>query len=170
MDAEFSYLLAAKPDVHKFSWSPYLFLQLLAGLFILLVTAPFNLLKGVIGDTSNTGHNTRLAVLLGIVALLSFKAMALPALSAATISESVYLCKQDGGSAAFADFEWCADTGTNRFVTNDRADFIPTSITKINTEVQVGNGSFTCNIQGTVLVRNPDGQTIAIMQRRPLHA
>jgi hypothetical protein len=130
-------------------------------MLILLFAVPFNLLKSIVGDTDNTGHNTRLAVLLGVIALLSFKVMALPTLSAATISESVYLCKQDGGGAAFADFEWCADTGTNRFVTNDRADFIPTSITKINTEVAVGNGSFTCNIQGTVLVRNADGQTIA---------
>ena len=122
---------------------------------------PFTLLKGIVGDTTNSGHNTRLAVLLTVIALLSFKVMAEPDLTVATVSEAVYICKQDGGGAAYADFEWCSDTGTNRFVTNDRADFIPTSIMKISTKVAVGNGSYTCDQQGTVLIRSAAGQTIA---------
>jgi len=151
----------AEPDLSKFWSSLCLLLQLLCGLFVLLITMPFTLLKGVVGDTTNGGHNARLAVLLGIIALLSFKVMAEPDLTTATISEAVYICKQDNGGAAYADFEWCSDTGTNRFVTNDRTDFIPTSIVEINTKIAVGNGSYTCTQQGTVLVRSAAGQTIA---------
>jgi hypothetical protein len=154
-------MVDAEPDVTNFSWSPWLLLQLLCGLFILLITMPFTLMKNIIGDTANGGHNTRLAFLLTIIAILSFKVMAEPDLTVATISEAVYLCKQDGSNATHADFEWCSDTGTNRFVTNDRADFLPTSIVTIDTKVAVGNGSYTCTQQGTVLVQSAAGQTIA---------
>jgi len=60
-----SYLLDAEPDMPAFGWSPLLFLQLLSGLLAMLLIVPFNLLKAILGDTSNTGHNIRLAVLLG---------------------------------------------------------------------------------------------------------
>ena len=96
-----------------------------------------------------------LAIALCVIAYLVW-----PVQASATISESVYLCNQDHGSAAFTDFEWCADTGTNRFVTNDRTDFVPSSIVTISTKVLVGNGSYTCTTQGTVLIRNPAGKII----------
>jgi hypothetical protein len=124
---------------------------------------PFTFMKGVVGDTSNGGHNTRLAVLLGIIAVLSFKVMAVPPTADAVISEAAYFSGADNGgnNSAGSQFQWLCDTGCNRFVTNNRSDFIPTSITKSTTVVAIGSGSVTCEIQGTVLIRNPQGKTIA---------
>ncbi len=36
-------------------------------------------------------------------------------------------------------FEWCADTGCNRFITNNIEDFLPASIVDIDLNAGVGN-------------------------------
>ncbi len=38
-------------------------------------------------------------------------------------------------------YEWCSDTGTNRFVTNDDNDFVKSTVKYMNTKVAVGGGS-----------------------------
>jgi hypothetical protein len=55
---------------------------------------------------------------------------------------------------------WVADTGYNRFITNNLDDFIPSSITDINLTVGVGNGSYCVKRQGNIVVENHLGQTI----------
>ncbi len=55
-------------------------------------------------------------------------------------------------------FEWCADTGCNRFITNNIEDFIPASIVDINLTVGVGNGSYCVNKQGIIVFENHLGQ------------
>ena len=55
-----------------------------------------------------------------------------------------------------AGYEWCSDSGTNRFVTNDARDFIPGTIVKHNTVVAVGGGTVTSTQTGTVLVKSND--------------
>lgn len=53
-------------------------------------------------------------------------------------------------------YEWCADCGTNRFVTNDINDFVPGSIRREQTTVAVGGGTVISPCTGTVMVRNLD--------------
>jgi hypothetical protein len=88
-------------------------------------------------------HNAPLAILITIIAVLSFKVMAV------------------SNTDPFQHFEWVADTGTNRFVTNTLSDFIPSSIREISTPVNVGNGRYVVKKEGTVVVRTPNGNTIA---------
>ena len=59
------------------------------------------------------------------------------------------------------DFEWCCDSGTNRFVTNDSNDFLPGTIKTVPTIVAVGGGKVTSPCSGTVIVESLDyGWTI----------
>ena len=55
-----------------------------------------------------------------------------------------------------AGYEWCSDSGTNRFVTNDEDDFVPGSIKQITTIVAVGGGNVTSTKSGTVIVQSLD--------------
>ena len=52
------------------------------------------------------------------------------------------------------NFEWVADTGSNRFATNDVNDFVPESIRPVNTRVMVGSGFVISPCVGTVMVRS----------------
>jgi hypothetical protein len=72
-----------------------------------------------------------------------------------TVSPVVFL--NSGGSlSAPGDFEYCSDTGANRFVTNDINDFVPGSIRKEKTVVAVGGGTVTSTCTGTVHIRSLD--------------
>jgi hypothetical protein len=53
-------------------------------------------------------------------------------------------------------YEWCCDTGTNRFITNDRGDFVPGTEVKHNTVVATGSGNVTSTVSGTVIVKSLD--------------
>jgi hypothetical protein len=57
-------------------------------------------------------------------------------------------------------FEWVADTGTNRFVTNNLKDFLPETIEDVNINVGVGNGIYNVTTQGTIVIENHLGKTI----------
>jgi hypothetical protein len=57
-------------------------------------------------------------------------------------------------------YEWCSDSGTNRFVTNDDTDFVPGSVVLIDTKVAVGGGNVTSPKTGTVLIRSRDHKHI----------
>ena len=54
------------------------------------------------------------------------------------------------------NLEWCSDSGTNRFVTNNSDDFLPGSVKHTPTRVAVGSGSVTSPMTGDVLVRSLD--------------
>ncbi len=56
--------------------------------------------------------------------------------------------------------EWCSDSGTNRFVTNDVGDFIPGSIKRQSNVVSVGNGKAVSPMVGDVLIKSLDYGTI----------
>jgi hypothetical protein len=167
--SEPSYAVDASPSA-PFVWTWSTFFMLISGLLISIIMLPVSLVKSMF---NNDGHNTRLALLLTVIAVLSFKAMAHDAPhydTRAHISEDAFnyinfdtpsnfeTCVHQNMSGGF---EWCADTGTNRFVTNDLFDYVPTSIRHIDTVVNVGNGTYTCKQQGTVLVRSSTGLTIA---------
>jgi hypothetical protein len=66
------------------------------------------------------------------------------------------------GRLAQPDHEWCSDSGTNRFVTNDERDFVPGTIVYHDTIVSVGGGNVTSPMHGTVLIKSLDhGVTIS---------
>ena len=69
----------------------------------------------------------------------------------AFINEAGYTAVGD-----ITDFEWCSDSGTNRFVTNDLDDFVQGSVVPVLTDVAVGGGSVTSEFVGTVRVKSLD--------------
>ena len=62
----------------------------------------------------------------------------------------------DGTVPVPEQYEWCADTGTNRFVTNDINDYVPGSIRHDSEAVSVGGGVVTSPCVGTVRIRSLD--------------
>ena len=62
----------------------------------------------------------------------------------ATVSAKCYYTR--GGDRS----EWIADSGSNRFVTNDRKDFVFGSEKEIKERVKVGGGVVTVSVSGTV--------------------
>lgn len=62
-------------------------------------------------------------------------------------------------SALSSDFEWCVDSGTSRFITNDLSDFVPGTVVQEPTELSVAGGSTTSPCHGTVFVRSADTNT-----------
>ena len=54
------------------------------------------------------------------------------------------------------DYEWCSDTGTNRFVTNDMNDFVKGTVVHVSTRVSVGGGYATSPCEGTIVIRSRD--------------
>ena len=67
------------------------------------------------------------------------------------INEASYKNKDDR-----AQYEWCSDSGTNRFVTNNLDDFVQGSVKSVQTNVNVGGGRITSKFVGTVRVRSLD--------------
>ena len=68
-------------------------------------------------------------------------------------------CFSVGGSSSAScakGYEWCSDSGTNRFVTNDVSDFVPSTIVDIDTTVAVGGGTVVSHQSGTVMVKSLD--------------
>ncbi len=61
-----------------------------------------------------------------------------------------------------SEYEWCSDSGTNRFVTNDERDYVPGSIVYLDTVVSVGGGTIISPMQGTVLIRSLDHPEVVI--------
>jgi hypothetical protein len=54
------------------------------------------------------------------------------------------------------NYEWCSDTGTNRFVTNDTNDFVSGTFVPTETVVAVGGGNATSPGYGTVIIKSMD--------------
>ena len=54
------------------------------------------------------------------------------------------------------ELEWCSDSGTNRFVTNDSNDFVQGTIQDTPTIVAVGGGNVTSPSFGTVIIESLD--------------
>ena len=78
----------------------------------------------------------------GVVGLL-FVAFALcPSVAHAEATSdrvpSAYFNNGNRSHAATTQYEWCCDSGTSRFVTNDDSDFVPSSVKFIDTKVAVG--------------------------------
>jgi hypothetical protein len=70
-----------------------------------------------------------------------------------TVTASVYASNDGvGGDKG----NWCVDSGTNKFVTNDEYDFIPGSVNLTETIVSVGSGTCVSPMTGDVLVRSTD--------------
>ena len=77
-----------------------------------------------------------------------------------TLGASAYVHGVNGTSPLGRQYEWCADTGTNRFVTNDQSDFIPGSLRNVSTVVAVGSGNVTSPAYGDVFVSSPDNDVL----------
>ena len=57
-------------------------------------------------------------------------------------------------------YEWCFDSGTNRFITNDKSDFVPGSIIYRTSTVNVGSGTTNSPMVGTVMIKSLDNDCI----------
>ena len=60
----------------------------------------------------------------------------------ATISNDAYMLSSTTADST-TGYDFCVDTGANRFVTNNLADFLPNSVRQVKTVVNVGGGSVT---------------------------
>jgi hypothetical protein len=58
--------------------------------------------------------------------------------------------------AQLQGYEWCSDSGTNRFVTNDVRDFVPGSVRTVSTTVANGGGKTNVTKSGTVIIKGLD--------------
>ena len=97
---------------------------------------------------------------------LLFVLLAASFLFTATAAPSHHTCQafvlasshlnKDGVAPVPGQYEWCADTGTNRFVTNDINDFVPGSVRHNSEVVSVGGGVVTSPCVGTVRIRSLD--------------
>lgn len=94
------------------------------------------------------------AVALMIVLLLSAGAQA----DVARVTASCYY--DQALSPQAQRLEWCADSGSNRFVTNDMKDFVRDSVVYNHTQVAVAGGNTTAPCQGTVLLTSSHGKVI----------
>lgn len=99
------------------------------------------------------------AVTMLLIMVLFLKPARSEHICAATVSSSAFLAG-GGSSGVTPNFEWCSDTGTNRFVTNDDSDFIPNSVVQVQTNVAVGGGNTTSHKTGTVIIRSLDHKHI----------
>ena len=127
------------------------------GLMLSLLTLPLASTKHFFKDFGQV-QSLRFAVLILVLVFM------LPAFVTSNDTEGSnyarsYIIGQDDTSNC-GGVEWCADTGTNRFVTNNIADFLPDSITDVNITVGVGNGSYVVKKQGSIVVENHLGKTI----------
>ena len=75
------------------------------------------------------------------------------ALDTAYVQATSYL-NEDGSISVPDQYEWCCDTGTNRFVTNDVRDFVPGSIRRSPINVAVGGGVVISPCSGTVRIKS----------------
>ena len=137
-------------------WSIPTILQLCSGLLLCMLFSPFYISKYVM--KCSEVHTFSIRMLFACILFFFLISQS----SSSTIQPSVvatYLVGQ-GDTSTTRGFGWCADTGTNRFVTNDINDFLPDSISDINLTVGVGNGTYVVKKQGDVVVENHMGKTI----------
>lgn len=82
-----------------------------------------------------------------------FSGIDLPRAGASTVRASIYF---NSSGASIPEYEWCCDTGTNRFVTNDLSDFVEGTVVHETTRVAVGGGTTDSPCNGSVLIRSLD--------------
>jgi hypothetical protein len=130
------------------------------GLFLVGVTG----LTARFYDTAATlgaRHGSSFKLLFVLVFILaSFTTMTGASAPTPHICAESYL-NDDGEptSLRHGEYEWCSDTGTNRFVTNDTRDFVPGTFVPTETVVAVGGGNATSPGYGTVIIKSVDTGT-----------
>ena len=144
-----------------------IFSMLIMALYFLLKTMTSGIQHLVLGDRKTTMLALTFFCMLMVMAVDA----AHPDISAhiasnATISKNLaYQCftqnhntisndSQKSNIDSCDDFEWCIDSGCNRFVTNDMHDFIPGSVKHNSTNVSVGNGNTISPCTGSVVIHS----------------
>ena len=136
----------------------YLLMGLATLLFIVLVLTPTSLwttsVKAVERFMQWPHKPVMIAIAIMVVYSLNAKACAYePGAGGATVKSSSYLNSTNDNQV---DHEWCVDSGTNRFVTNDRNDFVEGTYRNIPTKVAVGGGNCTSPGYGDKIVKGTD--------------
>ena len=130
----------------------------LALLLAAVVTAASDYSKAVVATLRRPGWLwVPCAVVIVVMILPSAYASACPTLppEMPTVCPNAFTVAAGSGSVP-VELEWCSDSGTNRFVTNDERDFVPGTVLYHDTVVSVGGGNVTSPMQGTVLVKSLD--------------
>ena len=154
----YTFLIGADNSNKSSSWRESNTFQLLSGLIILILLTPLQFIKGLWKISENVTPVIMMAIVLLLAAVLT---KASPTTCEVKLTyASAYIIGQEGTSER--GFEWCADTGCNRFVTNCLEDFLPASINDISLTVGVGNGTYVVKKQGDVIIENHCGQTIKL--------
>ena len=130
--------------------------QILKVLLFAMVAAIFGVCMGALPDFRRLLKSVfpTLVVLVVVAALTSY------AFAAPTPSPSNYVQASSyfnsGSIGDTTQFEWLADPGTNRFVTNDINDFMPGTVIYSPLNVSVGGGTTNSPCSGSVLVFSLD--------------
>jgi hypothetical protein len=154
------------------------FCSMLLTIFLLLLTSAPIVTAGALAQAGEaTIHTPFVATALSaVIALASFGARAMPldpganhscSFPAATtfmleskqvrkskIKASSYIADERFATIDTSDYEWCSDSGTNRFVTNDPHDFVAGTVRQHATTVAVGGGNTSSPCYGDVLIRS----------------
>ena len=126
----------------------------LAILYFALISAILYFGQAIFGlrRILNTMISWQAVIFLCVVATLASYAIGAPS---PHVRASSYF--NDGAdSHAELNLQWVADTGTNRFVTNDMNDFIPGTVKQTSVNVAVGGGNTISPCSGSVLIRGLD--------------
>ena len=153
----YTFLIGTDNSNKADSWRDNTF-QLLSGLMIFILLAPLQFIKGL-GKISESITPVLMMIIILLLAAVLTKASPTTCEVKYTYA-SAYIIGQEGTSER--GFEWCADTGCNRFVTNCLEDFLPDSIDDIALSVGVGGGTYVVKKQGDVIIENHCGQTIKL--------
>ena len=114
-------------------------------------------------------NNKMLVTFTVLLALLCYNAVEANS-SNINIMPSLYLTDHPNSNKLDRkQYEWCSDTGTNRFVTNDDNDFVKSTVRHTNTKVAVGGGSIVSRKTGTVDTK-PRPQTHNSLQGCIVHS
>jgi hypothetical protein len=140
------------------------FTNSLLGFFSIIALFIYTILGSITTSINRVGSAIRRSPSQSTILLIAiFLAMAAkvyagaPISSSGTVLDKVSVKMYHGGShTSRVGYEWCSDSGTNRFATNCFEDFITETIQYVETNVSVGGGNVVSPMKGTVLIESLD--------------
>jgi hypothetical protein len=141
----------ADEPTHRRCWRwPALLMTLLATIAASAVTV-FLAVKSGFKQSGCAPMFAAVAVLLSTAILMQGAAAAKQQQVQGTI-----FVMSDAPTQRDTQYEWCSDSGANRFVTNNEHDFVPGTVVLQDSIIAVGGGTVTSHKTGTVRVMSAD--------------
>jgi hypothetical protein len=147
-----------EPMAKPRSWTSIALNGFLVAFLTVFIFAPANTLSASAKFVTRSPYKIAMFVVLITIFLGLSQNVLADQVPQANIQASSFFGSSGALKAAFTpeDYEWCSDSGTNRFVTNDRNDFVGGTICDTPTIVAVGGGNVTSPCFGTVIIESLD--------------